>query len=123
MSNAKKIVRVQFGNTPFKTYDYLLPTGMRAEVGDLAVVNSPQEGVVTVTIKEVLARSAGQATKAVEAIVSLKVVREIRAKQEEMKLARKRLDVLLEQCNRDNKYAVLADNAEARDLMAKLGFE
>lgn len=101
-------------------YEYLLPSGMKAEVGDIAVVNSPRDGIVKTDIVG-LNTNAKHGTKAVEGIISCKLVRELQARAEEEKRARQRLDVLLEQRVRDNKYAILADDAEARELMSKLG--
>lgn len=123
MDRAKQqVVLVQFPNHTTQ-YTYLLPEGMTAEVGDVAVVDSPHSGITTASIVRV-EDSTGfvrEATKPIEGVVSYKTFRDIKARVEEEKTIRARLDALLEARIRDNKYAVLADNAEARDLMNQLG--
>lgn len=101
-------------------YDYILPEGMSADLGDIAVVNSPYSGVVPTIIVGVAERSS-KATKKVEAVISMAPLREARAKAERQKAVRKALEEKLKQRIEDNKYAVLMDDPEARALMQEIG--
>lgn len=51
-------------------YDYVLPDGMEAQLGDIAVVNSPCSGVVPTLIVGV-AETSKKATRKVEVIISM----------------------------------------------------
>ena len=120
-----KIATVIFDNSA-RQYDYLLPEDLatRAEVGDLAVVNSPYSGIVPVKIVAISERAdlrTTKATKKVEAIISLLPVRELRAKAERETAVRKLLDEKLRKRMEDNKYSVLVDDIEARKLMEEIG--
>lgn len=101
-------------------YDYILPEGMTADLGDIAVVNSPFDGIVPTIIVGVAERSS-KATKKVEAVISMAPLREARAKQEREKAVRKALDAKLRQRLEDNKYAALMDDPEALALMREIG--
>lgn len=101
-------------------YDYVLPDGMEAQLGDIAVVNSPYSGVVPTLIVG-FAETSKKATKKVEAIISMAPLRDARAKVEREKAVRKALDEKLKQRIEDNKYGVLMDDPEARALMQEIG--
>lgn len=120
-----KIATIIFDNSA-RRYDYVLPEDLatRAEVGDLAVVNSPYSGIVPVKIVAISERAdlrTTKATKKVEAIISLLPVRELRAKAERETAVRKLLDEKLRKRMEDNKYSVLVDDIEARKLMEEIG--
>jgi hypothetical protein len=103
-----------------KHYDYILPEGMDAQLGDIAVVNSPFDGIVPTLIVG-MAKASRKATKKVEAVISMAPLREARWKQEREIAVRKVLDEKLAQRVRDNRYEVIMDDAEARELMREIG--
>jgi len=119
-----KIATIIFDNSA-RRYDYVLPEDLatRAEVGDLAVVNSPYSGIVPVKIVEISERDVAttKATKKVEAIISLLPVRQLQAKAERETAVRKVLDEKLRKRLEDNKYSVLVDDVDALALMQEIG--
>jgi len=120
-----KIATIIFDNSA-RRYDYVLPEDLatRAEVGDLAVVNSPYSGIVPVKIVAISERAdlrTTKATKKVKAIISLLPVRQLQAKAERETAVRKVLDEKLRKRLKDNKYSVLVDDVDALALMQEIG--
>lgn len=120
-----KIATIIFDNSA-RRYDYVLPEDLaaNAEVGDLAVVNSPYSGIVPVKIVAIEDRAdlrTSKATKKVEAIISLLPVRQLQAKAERETTVRKLLDEKLRKRMEENKYSVLVDDVDALALMQEIG--
>lgn len=107
-------------NETLKTYSYYYD-GDDAEAGDLAVVISPYSQHTLTFVQSVdEADATDRAYKKVHTFISLKSEREAAERERKAKYARQQLEEMLAKRSEIDKFAALADDPRAQELIATL---
>lgn len=121
-----KTLVVKFDNYAAKDYHYLVDDNAQVNVGDAVVVHNGSEYRI-VTVLDIIAGTSQRAKKTVVTILNKELHKDYleRNKQvEEQRGLFMRLEQLLAQESENNKYRLLAQsNAEAAEIIAKLGIK
>ena len=121
-----KTLVVKFDNYAGKDYHYIVADDVKVVVGNSAVVHNGTEFRV-VKVMDILAGASARASKTVVTILNedtMATYREANEKVKEQKELFVRLEQLLAQESENNKYRLLAQgNAEAAEILAKLGIK
>lgn len=108
----------QYGGNP-KQYEYL--TEYDVKIGDVAVVDSPQDGLVTVKVKSVIEGQVGKATKYLVQIVDTAQYHAEAERREKRAAIIKRLEGKKRQVEEMAVWKWLAENdTEAATLLEEL---
>lgn len=107
-------------------YHYIVDADTKVQVGDFAVVHNGSEFAI-VQVVDVKAGASSKASKSLVTILTKEVFEAYKAENERIKEQRQlfqRLEQLLAQESENNKYRLLAQsNAEAAEILAKLGIK
>jgi uncharacterized ubiquitin-like protein YukD len=121
-----KTVTVKFDNYNGKTYDYLVDNNTKVQVGNHAVAHNGAQFAI-VQVVEVSAGVSAKANKSLVLVFNDTIINEYLERNKkvlEQKALFTRLDQLIDQEYENNKYRVLAaSNAEAAEILAKLGIK
>ncbi len=121
-----KTVTVKFDNYNGKTYDYLVDSNTEVQVGNYAVAHNGAQFAI-VQVVEVSAGVSAKANKSLVLVFNDTIINEYLERNKkvlEQKALFTRLDQLIDQEYENNKYRVLAaSNAEAAEILAKLGIK
>ena len=122
-----KTVTVKFNNYNGKTYDYLVDNNTEVQVGNYAVAHNGGAQFAIVQVVEVSAGVSAKANKSLVLVFNDTIMNEYLERNQkvlEQKALFTRLDQLIDQEYENNKYRVLAaSNAEAAEILAKLGIK
>ena len=121
-----KTLVVKFDNYAAKDYHYLVDDNARVDAGDSVVVHNGSEYRI-VTVLDVIAGTSQRAKKTVVTILNTDLYNDYLERNklvEEQRALFMRLEQLLAQESENNKYRLLAQsNAEAAEIIAKLGIK
>lgn len=121
-----KTLVVKFDNYAAKDYHYLVDDNARVDAGDSVVVHNGSEYRI-VTVLDIIAGTSQRAKKTVVTILNTDLYNDYRERNklvEEQRGLFMRLEQLLAQESENNKYRLLAQsNAEAAEIIAKLGIK
>lgn len=121
-----KTVVVKFDGYAAKDYHYLVDDSAKVSVGDSAVVHNGSEFRV-VKVTDVKAGASSRATKTLVTLINSDTFNEYLEANKRVNEQRElfnRLEQLLAQESENNKYRLLAqNNAEAAEILAKLGIK
>jgi hypothetical protein len=123
-----KTVTVKFDNYSGKTYDYLVDNNTEVQVGNYAVTHNGGAQFAIVQVVEVSAGVSAKANKSLVLVFNDTIMNEYLERNqkvlEQKALFTRLVDQLIDQEYENNKYRVLAaSNAEAAEILAKLGIK